>query len=81
MFNVSTFQQVHCLQEYGNIDVLILNAVVNPTFGPLLDAPSEAISKILEVNIKSALLLIAEAHPMLAPKVLHWFPGSKVSNF
>jgi NAD(P)-dependent dehydrogenase (short-subunit alcohol dehydrogenase family) len=57
------------MQEYGAIDVLVLNAVVNPTFGPLLDAPAEAISKILDVNIKAALLLVAEAHPLLAPKV------------
>jgi NAD(P)-dependent dehydrogenase (short-subunit alcohol dehydrogenase family) len=57
------------MQEYGAIDVLILNAVVNPTMGPLLDSPPEAISKILEINVKAALMLISEAHPMLAPHV------------
>lgn len=57
------------MQEYGAIHVLILNAVVNPTMGPLLDSPPEAISKILEVNIKAALMLVSEAYPMLAPKV------------
>lgn len=66
----------HAKKEYGTIDVLILNAVVNPTFGPLLDAPSEAITKILEVNIKSALLLIAEAHPLLTPKASILFVSS-----
>lgn len=69
------------MQEYGTIDVLILNAVVNPTMGSLLDAPPDAISKILDVNIKAALLLIAEAHPMLAPKVRNLRPSGFMVSF
>jgi NAD(P)-dependent dehydrogenase (short-subunit alcohol dehydrogenase family) len=66
---LSLLQQQVCVQEYGTIDVLVLNAVVNPTMGALLDAPPEAISKILDVNIKSTLMLVAEAHPILSPLV------------
>lgn len=51
------------VQAYGNIDILVSNAAVNPTSGPLLDTPPAAIDKILDINIKSALLLVQEAAP------------------
>lgn len=66
----------HAKKDYGAIDVLILNAVVNPTMGPLLQAPPDALSKILEVNIKAALLLVSEAHPLLAPHASILFVSS-----
>ena len=46
------------LQLYGRIDILVSNAAVNPTAGPLLETPAEAIDKILDVNIKAAVLLV-----------------------
>lgn len=36
---------------------------VNPTGGPLLSTPPSAIDKILDINIKAALLLVQEAVP------------------
>lgn len=34
------------LQVFGRIDHLVSNAAVNPTAGPILDAPEEAIDKV-----------------------------------
>eukprot|EP00892_Ulva_mutabilis_P001957 jgi/Ulvmu1/11762/UM008_0176.1 len=68
--NVSSDEQREALlhytvQEYKQIDVLILNAVVNPTMGPLLETPPSAMDKILSVNIKAAISLVAAAQPHL----------------
>ena len=60
-----TFQRQGCMQKYGRIDALVSNAVVNPTAGPLLDTPEAAIDKILDVNIKAALLLTGLAAPYM----------------
>ena len=39
--------------EFGQIDVLVCNAAVNPYYGPMKDMPDDAFDKILSVNIKS----------------------------
>lgn len=36
---------------------------VNPMGGPLISAPPDAIDKILDINIKAALLLVQQAVP------------------
>ena len=54
------------VQAYGKIDVLVSNAVVNPTMGPLLETPEAATAKILDVNVKAALLLAQRALPHIA---------------
>lgn len=51
------------LQEYGQLDILVSNAAVNPTAGALVDTPPDAIDKILDINIKAALLLVQAAIP------------------
>lgn len=49
---------------YGaTIDVLISNAAVNPAAGPILQMPDSAIDKILDINIKTAVLLTREVAP------------------
>lgn len=63
-------------QEYKRIDVLILNAVVNPTMGPLLDTPPAAMDKVLSVNIKAAISLVAAAKPHLGPNAAVLFVTS-----
>eukprot|EP00775_Hariotina_reticulata_P012268 gene12268-12406_t len=50
-----------CVQAYGKIDILVSNAAVNPTAGSLLDTAPDAIDKILDINIKAALLLVQAA--------------------
>lgn len=39
------------------IDVLVSNAAVNPFAGSILDTPPEAVDKVLEINLKSAIAL------------------------
>mmetsp|Transcript_15885 Transcript_15885/g.34282 ORF Transcript_15885/g.34282 Transcript_15885/m.34282 type:complete len:254 (-) Transcript_15885:363-1124(-) len=52
-----------CVQAYGRIDILVSNAAVNPTAGRIVDTPPEAIDKILDINIKAAVLLVQAALP------------------
>lgn len=51
---------------YGQVDVLVSNAAVNPAAGLILDMPDSAIEKILDVNVKSAILLTKEARPYMS---------------
>jgi dehydrogenase/reductase SDR family member 4 len=44
-------------KEGFKIDVLVSNAAVNPFAGSILDTPPEAIDKVLEINLKSAIML------------------------
>ncbi len=55
------------LQAYGALHVLVSNAAVNPTAGPLLDTPPEALDKLWDINLKAALALVQEARPHLKP--------------
>ncbi len=45
------------------IDVLVSNAAVNPAAGPILDLPESAIDKILDLNVKSAIMLTRAVRP------------------
>lgn len=53
------------VSTFGKVDVLVSNAAVNPAAGLILDMPDSAIEKILDVNVKSAILLAKEARPHL----------------
>lgn len=53
------------IDTYGQIDVLVSNAAVNPASGPLLTIPESAIDKTLEINIKAAIMLVKETAPHL----------------
>lgn len=53
------------LDTYGQIDVLVSNAAVNPASGPLLSIPESAIDKTLEINIKAAIMLVKATAPHL----------------
>lgn len=50
---------------YGRVDVLVSNAAVNPAAGLILDMPDSAIDKILDINIKAAIVLTREVRPMM----------------
>ncbi|XP_062500872.1 dehydrogenase/reductase SDR family member 4-like [Corticium candelabrum] len=56
------------VKEYGGLDILVSNAAVNPTFGPILETPEQAWDKIYEVNIKAAAMLTASCVPHLAKR-------------
>ena len=51
------------LATYGRIDVLVSNAAVNPSSGPILTMDENAIRKIMDINLVSAVLLCQEAVP------------------
>ncbi|KAL3159367.1 hypothetical protein ABBQ38_009800 [Trebouxia sp. C0009 RCD-2024] len=53
------------MDTYGQIDVLVSNAAVNPASGPLLSIPESAIDKTLEINIKAAIMLVKATAPHL----------------
>lgn len=54
------------LTHYGQIDILVCNAAVNPYYGPLLDITDEAFDKIMGANIKSNIWLCKLAMPKMA---------------
>lgn len=39
--------------HFGQIDILVCNAAVNPYFGPSADCPDDAFDKIMSCNVKS----------------------------
>ena len=41
------------ISEFGQIDILVCNAAINPHFGPMSTIPDSAFDKILGSNIKS----------------------------
>lgn len=49
----------------GKVDIVISNAAVNPTVGPLSSIPPDSMDKILSIKVKSALCLIQEALPYM----------------
>lgn len=55
-------------KHYGAIDILVCNAAVNPSFGPMKDLTDEAFDKIMSSNVKSNLWLCNLAIPDMATK-------------
>jgi len=54
------------LERFGRVDILVNNAGANPVLSPLADLTEEAFDKVLEVNLKGALLMSqAVAGPMI----------------
>ncbi|XP_075425104.1 dehydrogenase/reductase SDR family member 4-like [Ascaphus truei] len=45
------------LQRYGKINILVCNAAVNPSVGPLLETTEEIWNKVLGVNVTSHFLM------------------------
>lgn len=53
------------VSDYGQLDILVSNAGVNPYFGPMLQTPESAWDKIFDSNVKCAFLLAKEVAPHL----------------
>tara|TARA_A100001037_G_scaffold259909_1_gene247909 strand:- start:51 stop:737 length:687 start_codon:yes stop_codon:yes gene_type:complete len=53
---------------YGQIDILVCNAAVNPYFGPMQDIPDSAFEKILGSNIQSNHWLCQMTIPEMAAR-------------
>ncbi len=50
------------IEQFGGIDIVVNNAAINPSFGPLLDADMQAFDKILQVNLKGPIELARRCH-------------------
>ncbi len=66
--NISRREEMHNLLDttrktWGQIDILILNAAVNPFYGSALDIPDDAFDKTMDVNIKCNLAFCREVIP------------------
>lgn len=48
------------------VDIVVSNAAVNPSAGPILDTDSAVIDKVLDINVKSAIELVKRVRPHLA---------------
>lgn len=51
--------------KFGGLDILVSNAAVNPSVGPVLDTSEDVWDKIFDINVKSTYLLMKEARPLL----------------
>ncbi|MDE0165167.1 MAG: SDR family oxidoreductase [Bryobacterales bacterium] len=49
------------IEAFGTLDLLVNNAATNPQYGPLVEAETAAVRKILEVNVMGPLGWIQEA--------------------
>ena len=56
------------LTHYGQIDILVCNAAVNPVFGPLAQLSDEAFDKIMGANVKSNIWLTNLVIPGMAAR-------------
>src|SRR6266478_4352910 len=55
-------------KQYGQIDILVCNAAVNPYYGPMSGLPDDAFTKILDSNIRSNLWLCNMVLPEMAQR-------------
>jgi NAD(P)-dependent dehydrogenase (short-subunit alcohol dehydrogenase family) len=55
-------------KQCGRIDILVCNAAVNPTYGPLATLTDEVFDKIMGANVKSNLWLCNLAIPGMAER-------------
>jgi NAD(P)-dependent dehydrogenase (short-subunit alcohol dehydrogenase family) len=62
----SLVDQTH--KAFGQIDILVCNAAVNPYFGPLAEIPDEAFDRIMASNVKSNLWLCNMVLPEMAKR-------------
>jgi NAD(P)-dependent dehydrogenase (short-subunit alcohol dehydrogenase family) len=55
-------------RHFGPIDCLVLNAAVNPYYGPISGIQDEAFSKIIDSNVRSSLWLCNLVMPQMAER-------------
>jgi dehydrogenase/reductase SDR family member 4 len=53
------------IEKYGQIDILVNNAAVNPVYGPVHNTTPEAFDKIMDVNVKAPFHLMNLCFPYL----------------
>jgi len=55
-------------KQYGQIDILVCNAAVNPHYGPMSTLPDEAFTKVIDSNVRSNLWLCNLVLPEMAER-------------
>ena len=55
-------------KHYGDIDILVCNAAVNPYYGPTATMPDDAFDKIMASNVKSNIWLANLAAPSMVSR-------------
>lgn len=50
---------------FGGIDIIVNNAAINPTFGPIAETDIEVFDKIMQVNIKGPLAFSKLCYPIM----------------
>jgi dehydrogenase/reductase SDR family member 4 len=53
------------VRQFGNIDILVNNAAINPAFGPIIESDIKVFEKIMDVNVKGPLELSKLVHPIM----------------
>ncbi|MBY0338487.1 MAG: SDR family oxidoreductase [Acetobacteraceae bacterium] len=71
--NISRKEELRALVDrtiaaWGQVDVLVCNAAVNPYFGPSQDIPDEAYDRIMNSNVRSNLWLCQMVIPGMAER-------------
>jgi NAD(P)-dependent dehydrogenase (short-subunit alcohol dehydrogenase family) len=71
--NVSDKAQLQALiartrEHFGQVDILVCNAAVNPYYGPLLEVSDEAYDKTMSSNVRSNLWLMQLVMPEMAER-------------
>ncbi len=54
--------------RWGKIDIVVCNAATNPTFGPSINTPDEALEKIMQTNLYSNVWLCKMTLPAMAER-------------
>lgn len=55
-------------EKFGQIDILVCNAAVNPYYGPMTGLTDEAFNKVMETNVRSNLWLANLVQPEMAAR-------------
>ncbi len=50
---------------FGGVDIIVNNAAINPSFGPIVETDSAVFDKIIAVNVKGPLALCKLCYPIL----------------
>ncbi|RVU38091.1 SDR family oxidoreductase [Hwanghaeella grinnelliae] len=53
---------------FGQVDILVCNAAINPVYGPLAEVSDEAFDKIMTTNVRSAFTLCKMVLPDMAKR-------------
>ena len=56
------------VKHFGGIDIIVNNAAINPTFGPIIETDNAIFDKIMEVNVKGPMELCKLAYPFMKQK-------------